>query len=86
MVRQQIKAMDAATLCIVINLNGSEREYRPAQFPSVQACETYVTNLRKRLNDLPFPASVQRYECMRWYRLGESSRDAALSAPSIDKP
>jgi hypothetical protein len=59
--------MDAATLYMVLTLNGADRQEFPKHFESSAACEAYVSNFKKRLARLQFPASIKRYECMRWY-------------------
>jgi hypothetical protein len=63
--------MDAATLFLVLVINGKEREEHPRVFPNVTACEAHVADLKSKIAQYPFPAEVARYDCMRWYAIAK---------------
>jgi hypothetical protein len=50
--------MDAATLYMIVMFQGKERE-ASKHFPSVTACEDFVTQWRRHTTDM----QVLRYEC-----------------------
>jgi hypothetical protein len=59
--------MDPATLFMIVQINGKDREEHPRQFPSVAACEKHVSDFRGWLARNPTRSSIKSYECMRWY-------------------
>ncbi len=59
--------MDAATLYMLLEIKGRDREEYPREFPTVAACEAYVSDFKKRLSQTTVPSSIKSYECMRWY-------------------
>lgn len=63
--------MDPATLFMVLQINGKDREEHPRQFPDVAACEAYVTDFKEKLARMSVPGSIKSYECMRWYAVSK---------------
>lgn len=59
--------MDAATLFLVLVIDGKARQEHPRYFPNVAACEAYVDDLKQKLATMPVASSIASYECMRWY-------------------
>lgn len=58
--------MDPATLYMVITLADGSPRAREERFPSVEACETYVSEAASRI---PEGATVVSAECHRHYRV-----------------
>ncbi len=50
--------MDAATLYMIVMFQGTERE-ASKHFPTVEACESFVTQWRRHTTDM----QILRYEC-----------------------
>jgi hypothetical protein len=63
--------MDAATLFMVLEINGRDRKEPPRLFPNVAACEAHVSQTREDLLRMPVPSSIKSYECMRWYAISK---------------
>lgn len=63
--------MDAATLFLILMIDGKTREEHPRQFPDVAACEAYVDDLKQKLTTMPVASSVKSYDCMRWYAISQ---------------
>jgi len=63
--------MDAATLFMVLEINGHERKEPPRLFPNVAACEAHASQTREQLSRMPVPSSIKRYECQRWYAISK---------------